>query len=278
MEPGSFGPPPATTFEVEPTAEEIAFYRENGFLAVERLTTDEEIEWLHAVFEFIFSPEQADAPGAPVDRSRDKTGGGPNLTQAFFPEMRFPDLLRTTFHRNARRYAAALLGVAEDKLTSWGHAIRKAPRNGSNVPWHQDEAFWEPELEYHALGAWLPLHDVPVEMGCMQFIPGSHKAGVINHLHSGHPSENKLYAEDVDDSTAVACPLKAGGATFHDKCTLHHSEPNTTDRPRIAFPTEFQLPPRRRATPARRPWVDELRAASPKERLIYVSDGEVISV
>src|SRR5579859_6287688 len=107
-----FGPPPAQTFDVVPSADEVASFRENGFLAVERLTTDAEIAWLREIFEFIFDPANAAARGAPVDRSG-AHGGGPEswLGQAFFPEMQFPAILASTFHRNAKRYAAALLGV-----------------------------------------------------------------------------------------------------------------------------------------------------------------------
>ena len=36
-----FGPPPTISYERAPSKQEIEFFRENGFLAVERITTDE---------------------------------------------------------------------------------------------------------------------------------------------------------------------------------------------------------------------------------------------
>src|SRR5262245_47902685 len=109
-----FGPPPSKCFDVTPSADEIAFFKENGFLVVERLTTDEEITWLRNIFEHIFSAEQKKAIGAPVDRSGTlKPGEADLLLQSFFPEMQYPDLLRTNHNRNARKYAAALLGIEE---------------------------------------------------------------------------------------------------------------------------------------------------------------------
>ncbi len=78
---------------------------------------------------------------------------------------------------------------------------------------------------------------------------------------------------------AVACPLKMGGATFHHAETLHYTAPNTTDRPRLAFPMEFQVTPVRRAVPEVMPWVDEHRAAVGGVRsLSYVADGQMIAV
>jgi hypothetical protein len=273
-----FGPPPSTHFDVDPTPEEIAFFKANGFLAVERLTSDEEVAWLRQIFEHIFDPANAAKPGGPVDRSGvqiPEVMG--KLTQSFFPEIQFPEILQSSFRRNAKKYAAALLDVDESRLTSWGHMIRKAP-GGRAAAWHQDHAYWQPEFDYYALGVWLPMHDVSVEMGAMQFIPGSHKLGLLRHRQGDAPTENVLQVDEpVDFSKAMPCPLKAGGATFHHSETLHYTAPNTTDTPRLAFPMEFQLAPVRRQTPVPMPWVDEYRAAvggaSPP---IYVADGQVI--
>ncbi|HEY0649723.1 phytanoyl-CoA dioxygenase family protein [Phenylobacterium sp.] len=274
-----FGPPPGPVLDVSPTADDVAFFRANGFLAVERLTTDEEVDWLRRIFEHIFDPANAGNPGGPVDRSglRIPEIAG-KLTQSFFPEMQFPEILETNFRRNARRFAAALLDQDEAQLTSWGHMIRKAP-GGPAASWHQDHAYWQPEFDYCALGVWLPMHDVSVEMGAMQFIPGSHRRGLLPHRQEDDPSQNVLMVDEragVDLSTAVACPLKKGGCTFHHAETLHYTAPNTTDRPRLAFPMEFQLKPVRRAQPERMPWVDEHRAAiGGAGPTLYIHDGRI---
>jgi hypothetical protein len=273
-----FGPPPATRFDVEPTPDQIAFFKANGFLAVERLTSDEEVAWLRQIFEYIFDPANAGRRGGPVDRSGVKMPEvAGRLTQSFFPEIQFPEIMQSSFRRNAKKYAAALLDVDESRLTSWGHMIRKAP-GGRAAAWHQDHAYWQPEFDYHALGVWLPMHDVSVEMGAMQFMPGSHKLGLLRHRQEDDPSQNVLQVDEAFDfSKAAACPLKAGGATFHHSETLHYTAPNTTDKPRLAFPMEFQLAPVRRETPAPMPWVDEHRAAvGGAGPPIYVADGKVI--
>ena len=272
-----FGPPPLSDFEVTPTADELRFFCENGYLVVERITTDEEIAWMLQIYEFIFSAEQAERLDAPVDRSGTRDASEPvSLSQAFFPERRFPELLKTTHWRNAKRYASALLGIPESELTSWGHMIHKPPR-GRAALWHQDHAYWDPEFDYQALGVWLPMHDVPVEMGAMQFIPGSHKLGLLPHRHADKPEANVLTTRDpVDESLAVACPLKRGGATFHHNQTLHYTAPNATDRPRLAYPMEFQTKPKWRAVPTDMPWVRERRAVVGETPLMYVADGQFI--
>ena len=274
-----FGPPPKTTFAVTPTPAEVRFFRDNGYLVVERLTTDEELAWIRRIVEYIFDPQHAREPGAPIDRSGTlEPGEESRLSQAFFPEMQFPELLHTAHRRNARRYAAALLGVDESRLSSWGHMIAKPP-GGRAALWHQDHAYWLPEIDYCALGVWLPMHDVPVEMGAMQFIPGSHKRGLLPHRHADAPVHNVLtVGEPIDESQAVACPLKAGGATFHHSETLHYTAPNTTGEIRLAYPMEFQIAPVRRKVPEHMPWVDERRAATGVPPLTYVADGRVIEL
>jgi ectoine hydroxylase-related dioxygenase (phytanoyl-CoA dioxygenase family) len=267
-----FGPPPTSTFDVTPSEDEIAAYKEQGFLVVERLTTDEELAWLTKIFDAVFEDEAfVFEPGLEPDQE-----GPPQLQQTIGPELRFPELLGTTYHRNAKTYASALMGVPAERLTTWGHMIRKPALKSRPAPWHQDEAYWEPELDYDAIAAWLPLHDVSIERGCMQFIPGSHLGDVHVHRHVGDPKANLLLAEDVDDSTAVPCPLKAGGATFHHPRTLHYTAPNTTGLPRLAYPIEWQVRPTWRSDVADRPWVYAHReAAGGGAPQFFISDGRI---
>jgi hypothetical protein len=279
MKKPDFGPPPSADLQLRPSPDEVKFFKDNGFLVVDRITTDEEIAWLKAIFQHIFDEQAAGEPGAPVDRSGTWKKGEKRsmLQQAFFPEIQYPEILNTVFRRNAKRYAAALLDVDEDRLSSWGHMIQKPP-GGRAALWHQDHAYWQPEFDYHALGVWLPMHDVSVEMGAMQFIPGSHKWGLLPHRQADDPKHNVLTVLDkIDTTKAVACPLKAGGATIHHSETLHYTAPNSTNQPRLAFPMEFQLAPVRRKVPVVMPWVDDHRATQSEPRKhMYVADGEMI--
>ena len=112
----------------------------------------------------------------------------------------------------------------------------------------------------------------------MQFIPGSHRWGVLDHIfYDGDPVHNLLEAVGVDTSTAVPCPLKKGGATFHYQRTLHFTEPNSTDQPRYAYPIEHQVVPRWRDAPAKRPWVDQMREATGRGMIDkHFADGKMV--
>ena len=114
----------------------------------------------------------------------------------------------------------------------------------------------------------------------MQFIPGSHKTGVHHHRHENDDAAlHILIADDVDKSSGGACPLPAGGATFHHQRTLHYTARNTTDRPRLAFPIEFQVQPTPRDEVPTWPWVDANRAATGGTAPTgYFADGQFVTL
>jgi ectoine hydroxylase-related dioxygenase (phytanoyl-CoA dioxygenase family) len=251
---------PSSDLAVELADEQIAEFHELGFTHVERLTTDEELDWLRDRFAEVFSPEHENVLGGYFDASRPlgsttAVDGPPVLPQSIRPELARPELLDTVAHRNAVRIASQLLGAPSAELQTWTHMIDKPPRTGHDTPWHQDEAFWELDLGYHACGVWLALDDVDVDNGCMQFLPRSHTEGIVTHRHLyDDPMVSALVIDDIDPAQAVPVPLAAGGATFHTQRTMHHTGPNATDRRRRAYAIEVQLPPVRLATPKVHPW------------------------
>ena len=275
----TIGPRPTVPFDFSPTAEQVAQYREQGFLVVDRITSDEEIEWLRAIYDFVFGPDNDDALVRPVDRSgvRDASKAG-TITQAFHPEFRIPSILETTYVRNAKRFASAVLAVDVGDLSVWTHMIRKAP-GAPEVPPHQDEAFWPPAFDYGSVAAWLPMHDVDVAMGAMQFVPGSHRDGVLPHRHYDDLLQRLLRVDaPIEEDAFVHCPLRTGGCTFHDPATVHQTWGNSTEQPRLAFPLTVQTEPARRATERPMPWQDEYLAAGGRKQTAYVADGKVVEL
>ena len=68
----------------------------------------------------------------------------------------------------------------------------------TTLPWHQDSAYMpDTENDTH-LTVWLPLVDVETENGALQFLPGSHKAG----LQTYHRVPDEAFAVPVLPPTA----------------------------------------------------------------------------
>lgn len=256
-------PLPAATFELAPTDDDVAFFGENGYVSVPRITTDEELEWLGVVYDLLFETKTGTFKGGYFDLARSYDADGDDLLpQLLAPEARIPQLRETVYWRNARRMASALLGVDEASLHGWGHMILKPAHRGHETPWHQDEAYWEPDKAYTAVGAWLPLDEASIESGCLHFVPGSHRGPVLRHHHIGHdPTVHGLEADDPPTANEVAVPIPPGAATFHHPRMLHYAGPNTTGQPRRAYANEFQLVPVAAEVTDERPWIAAGRKA-----------------
>ncbi len=69
-------PLPAATFDLVPTDEQVAFFAENGYLSVPRITTDEEVEWLSLVYDLLFDAKVGGFEGGYFDLARPYGRGG----------------------------------------------------------------------------------------------------------------------------------------------------------------------------------------------------------
>jgi ectoine hydroxylase-related dioxygenase (phytanoyl-CoA dioxygenase family) len=227
--------------------DQIGFFRAHGYLAIERITSDEEVARLRELYDRILADPRAFSI---------HFGGGGTLHQVMSPDFQYPELRESECFRAGRRLACRLLGIEEGELAGFfSHMIYKPPREGRDTPWHQDEAYWDqPDTRAHSLSVWVPLDPVTVESGCMQFLPGSQRGDVVRHRLEGERRPLVL-DEPVDLSAAVACPLPAGGATFHHCRTLHHTGPNTSAGPRRAYSIAFHAKPAAREVPLERPWL-----------------------
>ena len=251
------------------TEEQIDFFWENGFLAVEQISSPEEIEIMRAAYDRIFSERAGREEGNQFDLAgTDEDGKPASLPQILNPGKYASELKGTLAEANALAISKQLfarVGNPEEVNGGVAHAIFKPARSGAPTPWHQDEAYWNPAFDPTALSVWLPLQPATLENGCMQFIPGTHKWPVkphhsINHDPRVHGLEIDAEVE-VDYSKAVACPLPAGGCTLHLSRTMHYTAPNKSDVPRRALIMDFRLPAKPREDGRRFPWLEQKQTA-----------------
>lgn len=236
---------------VELTDEQVAAYRRDGFLRLETLTSIEEVTTLQAVYDRLFEPTTQISERDRLELAGD-LDAPPALPQIVNPDHYAPELRETQAYVNALHIARQLLG---DDVNDGGmHAIRKPPRDGAETPWHQDEAYWDPAYEHHALSIWMPLQPATLDNGCMQFAPGSHTREVAPHRLINPDSHGLVLDSDDPVDDAVACPLPPGGATIHTSRTLHYAGPNTTDEPRRALIMAFAAPAKPLPEPRTFPW------------------------
>lgn len=239
-------------------AEAIAGYHRDGFLSLPALTDAAEAVRLRTLYDDLFARRVGRESGDQFDLfGDDGDPAKPNVPQILGPERFAPELLDTDAWRNARALLTALLGAEPAGMGS--HMILKPAGSPMATPWHQDEAYWDPGMHHSGISIWIPLQDVDRTSGCMHFIPGSHRRGIVRH-RSGN-NDPRVHGLEIDDdsldlSGQVACPLPAGGCTAHGPRTLHYTSPNQAAVPRRAWIITGGLQGRPRAEIRRFPWLE----------------------
>ena len=111
--------------------------------------------------------------------------------------------------------------------------MTKAASGGTVLGWHQDGGrFWgvdrDPDLQI-----WTALDDAPAEAGCVEVVPGSHRAGLATPGGGNLPPE--VLAAAGAEQRALALPARAGEALLIHNHVWHRSGRNHSGLARRAF-------------------------------------------
>jgi len=248
------------------TTDQIRFFHLNGFLSIpEPITSETELAWMRAAYDRIFAEKAGRDEGNQFDLGGiDDDPEAANLPQILNPAKYAPELKDGAYIATATEIVRQLLGP--EVSAGIAHAIFKPAGHGAATPWHQDEAYWDPQWQYKNVSIWMPLQEATVENGCLWFMPGSHEWPILEHRSIG--GDPRIHGLEVVDTSVlvepVACPLPAGGITIHRNRTAHYAGPNTSAVPRRALILGAGLPNKPYPGPARRfPWNDI--KATPRE-------------
>jgi phytanoyl-CoA hydroxylase len=119
--------------------------------------------------------------------------------------------------------------IGPDIVFHYSKINMKPPAIGSVVEWHQDLAYY-PLTNDSSVTVLVYLDDADVANGCLQVLPGNHRADLIDHTRDGY-FVGKIVTE-LDESGAIPLEGKAGSAIFMHAMTPHASVTNTSSRSR----------------------------------------------
>ncbi|MBU2976159.1 phytanoyl-CoA dioxygenase family protein [Zobellia sp. B3R18] len=217
--------------------EQVAHFHEYGYVSGIKLLDETQIEVLRKELEEIRDPKhrahelfyefhgnQSTDPNTVLFHSL----GHWRITEGFH------DLLWNPAFTMA---ASQLLG--NNNVRFWHDQLFCKPSNhGGVVAWHQDYSFWIRTVPMQHLTCWTGLDDATTENGCLYYVPGSHKWGLLQKPELAGKMEGLMEFmtdEQKANFNPVPIELKKGYGSFHHPLMIHGSYENKSNFSRRAF-------------------------------------------
>jgi len=201
---------------------ELKFFKDNGYLILKNILTDEGLEKMRAECMNAWNKEKES-----FDSSK-----------TWLQNSLLVNIHHKSSTVKAYYFKGPMVGIASQLI---GPDIKGATSQltfkmcGNTRPfgWHQDNGYGELE-PYNALTTLTALDDTDRQNGCLWLIPGSHKRGQIKVKQTAtQKKSNSEITLEVDDSLAVPMEMKAGDVLIFGCWMLHKSDGNfSTDRDR----------------------------------------------
>ena len=217
------------------TDDQVAFFRDNGYLAGVRILSDDQVEILRAEVEQLMDPSHPGRSLFHEYHSNESTDPNRVLFHALGAWRVLPGFHDLLWNPSFLVPASQLL---DGSVRFWHDQLFCKPaQHGGVVAWHQDYSYWTRTTPLAHLTCWIGLDDSTRQNGCLNYVPGSHKwPDLPKPVLTGEMEaiRGSLPVALQDKFNPVAVELKKGEASFHHARTMHGSGPNDTQRPRRA--------------------------------------------
>ena len=221
--------------------EAVDEFQRNGFVKVENVLSADEVASLGDHADLIAAGKATHIPDTSLQLEtvfRDGTTAVADrvlATRKLFNMAVYDDLLwRHATNPAVVDIVADLLGT--DDIKMYGDQLfMKSPVTGSAQPWHQDSASWRDIFPMDLVTAWTAIDDATLENGCLRFVPGTQRWGMLARERLSH------LIDDLETARwpAVPVPVPAGSISFHHSLTLHTSSKNTSPSRRRAYAIHY---------------------------------------
>ena len=219
------------------TDEQVNFFHEHGYLSGIKMLEEWQVDELcnqqaeiaepghpgHHLF-YEFHTNESSDPNSVLFHSL----GHWRITEGFHDIAWNPAFVKA---------ASQLLGDVSVRL--WHDQLFCKPaHHGGVVAWHQDYSYWTCTKPMQHLTCWVALDDATTENGCLNYIPGSHRWGLLERPSLAGEMNGLMEFLNDEQKAAfkpISIELKKGYATFHHPLLVHGSYENKSERSRRAF-------------------------------------------
>lgn len=222
------------------TPEQIAFYRDNGYLLVKGVLSREEAAALrdesHHLAERLSAHKSLDATWG---SAREAVAGAADTKILHCHNVQFfaAAFSRLIVDPRITDIAADIIGSPNVQLHHTKMFI-KPPEKGSPFPMHQDVPYF-PHDNHSMIAAIVHFDNAPIEKGCVRVVPGSHKLGPLEHSSEGGWH---LPFSEYPVESAVPCEAEAGDVLFFSYLTIHGSGINVSQEARTTVLIQMRDP------------------------------------
>lgn len=217
--------------------EQVQFFHTNGYLANIKLLEPWQIDVLNEELAELVDPN---LPGHELFyefHSNESSDPGKVLLHALGAWRVKPGFHDVLWNPAFLMAASQLLG--NQSVRFWHDQLFCKPaRHGGVVAWHQDYSYWTRTVPMQHLTCWTGLDDARIENGCVYYIPGSHRWGLLEKPELAGDMEglmDYLTDEQKAEFNPVPIEMEKGYATFHHPLTVHGSYENSSENSRRAF-------------------------------------------
>ena len=159
--------------------EQIDFFSENGFLGGVKILDEKQIDRLRNELDGLTDPA---SPGHELFyefHSNESSDANTVLFHALGAWRIAPGYHDVLWNPRFLMAASQLLGNVPVRF--WHDQLFYKPaKKGGVVAWHQDYSYWTRTKPLAHLTCWCGLDDSTEENGCLQYVPGSHRWGLID--------------------------------------------------------------------------------------------------
>lgn len=207
----------------------VSDYRRDGVIRCRGFLTAEEVSELRLAFESYRSRIAPTLPDSDYTLEQDR-----QTVRNFWRMERHDPYFRSLAARPMLLDQVGPL-LNGDPVLVGVESFNKPARVGSPVPPHQDNAYFC-QLPPDVLTVWIALDPATEQNGAVRYALGSQHS-LRPHRPSGRKG-NSLGLADESDAAAFHLYLgivDVGDALIHHCQTIHWSEPNRSDRPRLSL-------------------------------------------